>query len=110
MKDTANYKDEESFCSFVSWLLLWHWLSVENIDRKTRTAVRMIITKAQLMSVRCFVINFLRADVFLKDTINCIYLLLRDNKKHMGPEDNFCLTKISKESVFSQVDVRIPNM
>ena len=64
-KETANDKDEESFCSFVSWLLLWHWLSVENIDRKTRTAVRMIITKAQLMSVRCFVINSLRADVFL---------------------------------------------
>ena len=67
-KDTANNKDEDSFCSFVSWLLLWHWLSVENIDRKTRTAVLMIITKAQLMCVRCGVINFLRADVFLIDT------------------------------------------
>ena len=67
-KETANYKDEESFRSFVSWLLLWHWLSVENIDRKTKTTVRMIITKAQLMSVRCDVINFLRADVFLIDT------------------------------------------
>ena len=64
-KETANYKDEESFCPFVSRLLLWHWLSVGNINRKTRTTVRMIITKAQLMSVRCFVINFLRADVFL---------------------------------------------
>ena len=67
-KDTSNDKDEESFCSFVSWLLLWHWLSVENIDRKTRTAVRMTITKAQLISVRSYVINFLRADVFLIDT------------------------------------------
>ena len=64
-KETENIIDEEYFCSFVSWLLLWHWLSVENIDRKTRTTARMIITKAQLMSVRCDVINFLRADVFL---------------------------------------------
>jgi len=63
-KETANNKDEGSFCSFVSWLLLWHWLSIENIDRETRTAVRMIITKAELMSERCFVINFLRADAF----------------------------------------------
>ena len=61
----GKQKYEESFCSFVSLLLLWHWLSVENIDRKTRAAARMIITKAQLVSVRCFVINFLRADVFL---------------------------------------------
>ena len=67
-KEIANNKDEESFCSFDAWLLLWHWLSVENIDRKTRTAVRMIITKAQLMSVGCYVINFLRADVSLRDT------------------------------------------
>ena len=63
--ETANNKDEESLVSFVSWLLLWHWLSVENIDRKTRTTVCMTITKAQLMSVRCDVINFLRADVFM---------------------------------------------
>ena len=75
-KETANYKDEESFCPFVSRLLLWHWLSVGNINRKTRTTVRMIITKAQLMSERCFVINFLRADVFLIDTS-------RDNSLHL---------------------------
>ena len=55
-KETANNKYEESFCSFF----------VENIDRKTRTTVRM--TKAQLMSVRCDVINFLQANVFLIDT------------------------------------------
>ena len=76
-KEIANNKDEESFCSFVSWLLHWHWLSVENIDKKTRTAVRMTITKAQLMSVRCDVINFLRADdVFLIDTsrVNWLHL------------------------------------
>ena len=63
-KETANDKDEESFCSLVSWLLLWHWPSVENVDRKTRTAVRMIITRAQLMCVRFGVINFLLVDVF----------------------------------------------
>ena len=57
-KETANIIDEESFCPFVSWLLLWHWLSVDKIDRKMRTAVRMIITKVQLMSVRCYFINF----------------------------------------------------
>ena len=62
-KETEYIIDEEFVCSFVSGLLLWHWLSVENINRKT--TVRMIITKAQLMSVRCDVINFLRAHVFL---------------------------------------------
>ena len=66
--ETTNNKDEESLVSFVSWLLLWHWLSVENIDRKTSTAARMTITKAQLMSVRCDVINFLRVDVSLINT------------------------------------------
>ena len=67
-KETANIRDEESFCPFVSWLLLWHWLSVDKIDRKMRTAVRMIITKVQLMSVRCYFINFLRGNVSLIDT------------------------------------------
>ena len=37
----------------------------------------MIITKAQLMSVRCDVINFLQADVFLIDTG-------RDNRLYLG--------------------------
>ena len=63
-RNSKQQQGEESFCSFVSWLLLWHWPSVENVDRKTRTAVRMIITRAQLMCVRCGVINFLLVDVF----------------------------------------------
>ena len=67
-KETANIIDEESFCPFVSWLLLWHWLSVDKIDRKMRTAVRKIITKVKLISVRCYFINFLRGNVSLIDT------------------------------------------
>ena len=51
------------------FFLLWHWFSVENTDRKTSTAIRMIITLAQLMSVRCFVINFFASRCFFDRVI-----------------------------------------
>ena len=42
IKDQES-KDEESICSLVSWLLLWHRLETKKRDRKTRTRARMIV-------------------------------------------------------------------
>ena len=95
-KETAIYKDEESLCSIVSRLLLWHWLSVENIDRKTRTAVRMIITKAKVLSVLCYFINFLRGNVCLIDTSSdkgsCTYnvITLGGSERPLPPSVREC--------------------